>query len=94
MGLFRKKKMDYGYYSSYSSKRRRLRVDRAALAVIAGILLVVGIVVYFNFNRIQFLVKGFYLPILLLYFLQPHFLCYICIRKNNRNDDKLCSYRL
>ena len=37
MGLFRKKKMDYGYYSSYSSKRRRLRVDRAALAVIAGI---------------------------------------------------------
>lgn len=43
---------------------------------------------------IQFLVKGFYLPILLLYFLQPHFLCYICIRKNNRNDDKLCSYRL
>ena len=30
---------------------------------------------------IQFLVKGFYLPILLLYFLQPHFLCYICIRK-------------
>ena len=55
MGLFRKKKMDYGYYSSYSSKRRRLRVDRAALAVIAGILLVVGIVVYFNFNRIQFL---------------------------------------
>ena len=59
MGLFRKKKMDYGYYSSYSSKRRRLRVDRAALAVIAGILLVVGIVVYFNFNRIQFLVKGY-----------------------------------
>ena len=53
MGLFRKKKMDYGYYSSYSSKRRRLRVDRAALAVIAGILLVVGIVVYFNFNRTQ-----------------------------------------
>ena len=59
MGLFRKKKMDYGYYSSYSSKRRRLRVGRAALAVIAGILLVVGIVVYFNFNRIQFLVKGY-----------------------------------
>ena len=48
MGLFRKKKMDYGYYSSYSSKRRRLRVGRAALAVIAGILLVVGIVVYFD----------------------------------------------
>lgn len=59
MGLFRKKRMDYGYYSSYSSKRRRLRVDRAFLAVIAGILLVVGIVVYFNFNRIQFLVKGY-----------------------------------
>lgn len=59
MRLF-KKKTDYSYYSSYNTKRRRgLRVDRAAIAIVAAIVLVVGIVVYLNFNRIQFLIKGY-----------------------------------
>ncbi len=60
MRLF-KKKTDYSYYSSYDShySRKRVRVDRAVIAGIAGVLLVVGIVVYLNFNRIQFLWKGY-----------------------------------
>ena len=35
MGLF-KKKTDYSYYSSYSSSRRRLKVGRTVIAVIAA----------------------------------------------------------
>lgn len=57
MSLFRKK-TDYSYYSSYNS-RRKLRVGRTAIVVVAGVLLVVALVVYLNFNRIQFLIKGY-----------------------------------
>ena len=58
MRLFRKK-TDYSYYSSYNSRRRGLRVDRAALAIVGAVILVLAIVVYLNFNRIQFLIKGY-----------------------------------
>ena len=58
MRLFRKK-TDYSYYSSYNSRRRGLRIDRAAIAIIGAIVLVLAIVVYLNFNRIQFLMKGY-----------------------------------
>lgn len=58
MRLFRKK-TDYSYYSSYNSKRNRLRLDRAFVAIIAAVLLVIAIIVYLNFNRIQFLMKGY-----------------------------------
>lgn len=61
MRLFRKRRTNYSYdyYSSYNSRRKRLRVDRAVIAVVAGVLLVLAIVVYLNFNRIQFLMKGY-----------------------------------
>ena len=58
MGLF-KKKTDYSYYSSYSSSRRRLKVGRTVIAVIAAVVVILGIIIYFNFNRIQFLMKGY-----------------------------------
>ena len=58
MGLF-KKKTDYSYYSSYSSSRRRLKVGRTVIAVIAAVIVILGIIIYFNFNRIQFLMKGY-----------------------------------
>lgn len=58
MRLFRKK-TDYSYYSSYNSKRNRLRLDRTFVAIIASVLLVIAIIVYLNFNRIQFLMKGY-----------------------------------
>ena len=58
MGLF-KKKTDYSYYSSYSSSRRRLKVGRTVIAVIAAVVFILGIIIYFNFNRIQFLMKGY-----------------------------------
>ena len=58
MGLF-KKKTDYSYYSSYSSSRRRLKVGRTVIAVIAAVVVILGIIIYFNYNRIQFLMKGY-----------------------------------
>ena len=58
MGLF-KKKTDYSYYSSYSRSKRRLRVGRTAIAIIAAVVVIVGLIVYLNFNRIQFLMKGY-----------------------------------
>lgn len=60
MRLFRKRRTNYSYdyYSSYNS-RRKLRVNRTVIAVIAGVLLILAIVVYLNFNRIQFLMKGY-----------------------------------
>lgn len=57
MRLF-KKKTDYSYYSSYNTKKR-LRVDRVAIAVIAGIVVVVGLVAFLNLNRIKMLMKGY-----------------------------------
>ena len=39
MGLF-KKKTDYSYYSSYSSSRRRLKVGRTVIAVIAAVVVI------------------------------------------------------
>ena len=48
MGLF-KKKTDYSYYSSYSSSRRRLKVGRTVIAVIAAVVVILGIIIYFNF---------------------------------------------
>ena len=56
MGLF-KKKTDYSYYSSYSSSRRRLKVGRTVIAVIAAEVDNLGIIIYFYFNRIQFMKK-------------------------------------
>ena len=47
MGLF-KKKTDYSYYSSYSSSRRRLKVGRTVIAVIAAVVVILGIIIYFN----------------------------------------------
>ncbi|MFR8651136.1 MAG: D-alanyl-D-alanine carboxypeptidase family protein, partial [Faecalibacillus sp.] len=58
MGLF-KKKTDYSYYSSYGRSKRRLRVGRTAIAIIAAVVVIVGLIVYLNFNRIQFLMKGY-----------------------------------
>lgn len=60
MRLFRKRRSNYSYdyYSSYNS-RKRLRIDRAVVAIVAGVVLVIGIIVYLNFNRIQFLIKGY-----------------------------------
>ena len=49
MGLF-KKKTDYSYYSSYSRSKRRLRVGRTAIAIIAAVVVIVGLIVYLNFN--------------------------------------------
>ena len=49
MGLF-KKKTDYSYYSSYSSSRRRLKVGRTVIAVIAAVIVILGIIIYFNFS--------------------------------------------
>ena len=57
MGLF-KRKTDYSYYSSYNS-RRKLKIGRAVIAGIAGVVLVAAVIVYLNFNRIQFLWKGY-----------------------------------
>lgn len=49
----------YTYYSSYSSSRRqKIRWDRIAIIVI-GVVLVLGIVVWFQFSRIQLLWKGY-----------------------------------
>lgn len=49
----------YTYYSSYSnSRRQRIRWDR--IAIIAGaVALVLGILVWLNFSRIQLLFKGY-----------------------------------
>lgn len=49
----------YTYYSSYSSSRRqRVRWDR--IAIIAGaIVVVVGIVIWFNLSRIKLMFKGY-----------------------------------
>ena len=49
----------YTYYSSYSSSRRqKIRWDRIAIIVV-GVVLVLGIVVWFQFSRIQLLWKGY-----------------------------------
>ena len=49
----------YTYYSSYSSSRRsRIRWDRIAI-IGAVVLLVIGVVVWFNFSRIQLAFKGY-----------------------------------
>ena len=55
-----KKRRDYSYYSSYSyGHKSRLRVGRVAIvAVVAGVL-VVGLVVSLNLNRIKLLAKGY-----------------------------------
>lgn len=49
----------YTYYSSYSSPRRKkIRWDRIAV-ISAGVILVLGILVWFNLSRIQLLFKGY-----------------------------------
>lgn len=53
----RKRKTSYSYYSPYS-KKKRLRVDRLLMAVVA-VVLVVGVIVGLNFNRIKLLAKGY-----------------------------------
>ena len=47
----------YTYYSSYSSSRRsRIRWDRIAIIGVV-VLLIIGVVVWFNFSRIQLAFK-------------------------------------
>ena len=49
----------YTYYSSYSSSRRsRIRWDRIAI-IGAVVILIIGVVVWFNFSRIQLAFKGY-----------------------------------
>lgn len=49
----------YTYYSSYSSSRRsRIRWDRIAIIGVV-VLLIIGVVVWFNFSRIQLAFKGY-----------------------------------
>ncbi len=49
----------YTYYSSYSSSRRKkIRWDRIAV-IFVGVILVLGILVWFNLSRIQLLFKGY-----------------------------------
>lgn len=49
----------YSYYNSYSNTRRsRVRWDRIGI-IIGTIVVVVGVLVWFNFDRIQLLMKGY-----------------------------------
>lgn len=49
----------YTYYSSYSSSRRsRIRWDRIAI-IGAVVILIIGVVAWFNFSRIQLAFKGY-----------------------------------
>lgn len=49
----------YSYYSSYSNTRRsRIRWDRIGI-IIGTIIVIVGVLVWFNFDRIQLLMKGY-----------------------------------
>ena len=49
----------YTYYSSYSSSRKsRIRWDRIAI-ITAGVALILAALIWFNFSRIQLLVKGY-----------------------------------
>ena len=49
----------YTYYSSYSSSRRsRIRWDRIAIIGVV-VLLIISVVVWFNFSRIQLAFKGY-----------------------------------
>ena len=52
-----KKKRNYYAYGSYT-KKRRLRMDRVLL-VLGAVVLVVGLVVALNYNRIRLLAKGY-----------------------------------
>ena len=49
----------YTYYSSYSSSRRsRIRWDRIAIIGVV-IAIIIGVIVWFNFSRIQLAFKGY-----------------------------------
>lgn len=49
----------YTYYSSYSSSRRsKIRWDRIAIIGVV-IAIIIGVVVWFNFSRIQLAIKGY-----------------------------------
>lgn len=54
-----RKKTDYSYYSSYNSKRGRVRFNRVVLASIGGVILVVAIVAMLNITRIKLMWKGY-----------------------------------
>lgn len=54
-----RKKTDYSYYSSYNSKRGRVRFNRVVLASIGGVILVVAIVAMLNVTRIKLMWKGY-----------------------------------
>lgn len=55
-----KKRRDYSYYSSYNSGHKsRLRVGRVAIVVVIAIVLVAGLLVFINLNRIKLLIKGY-----------------------------------
>ncbi len=55
----KKRKTNYGYYSSYgTSKKKKLRYDRLIM-MIGGIILVVLVIVGLNMNRIKLLNKGY-----------------------------------
>jgi len=49
----------YSYYSSYSNSRRsRIRWDRIGIIALV-VVIIIGIVVWFNFSRIQLMIKGY-----------------------------------
>ena len=56
--MFRKKR-DYGYYSSYGSSRRHLRVGRVAIVGVIVAVVIIAIVIVLNLTRIQLLMKGY-----------------------------------
>lgn len=55
-----KKRRDYSYYSSYNSGHKsRLRAGRVVIVVVIAIVLVAGLLVFINLNRIKLLIKGY-----------------------------------
>lgn len=55
-----KKRRDYSYYSSYNSGHKsRLRVGRVVVVATIAVVLIVGLLVSFNLNRIKLLIKGY-----------------------------------
>lgn len=55
-----KKRRDYSYYSSYNSGHKsRLKVGRVAMVAVIAIVLVAGLLVFINLNRIKLLIKGY-----------------------------------
>ncbi len=53
-----KRKTNYGYYSGYGSSRRRGPNSIVIISIVA-VIVVIGVLVFFNFSRIQLMIKGY-----------------------------------